>query len=152
MWTSGPWLFGMMDKEAPNVKYAMSPIPVGKVSGTAAAPDLVVLFKDSPNKAAAAKFSEFLYRPDNRKMWLKGRGSIPDTIETIADPEFANNPKWKIFIDEMANAHVEPQTATTGRLYEELTKAGQACMLGQKTAKQAVDDLASLMEKELAKP
>jgi len=152
MWTSGPWLFGMMDKETPDLKYAMSPIPIGKVSGTAAAPDLVVLFKDSPNKQAAAKFSEFLYRPDNRKMWLKGRGSIPDTIETIADPEFANNPKWKIFIDEMANAHVEPQTATTGRLYEELTKAGQACMLGQKTAKQAVDDLASLMEKELAKP
>jgi multiple sugar transport system substrate-binding protein len=152
MWTSGPWLFGMLDKEAPDLKYAMAPIPVGKTPGTGAMPDLVVLFKDSPNKEAAAKFTQFLYRPEIRKAWLLGRGCIPDTKATIADPEFANNPKWKIFIDQMQYAHVEPQSPQTGRLYEELTKAGQACMLGNKTAKQAVDDLAALMEKEIKAP
>jgi multiple sugar transport system substrate-binding protein len=152
MWSSGPWLFGMLDSEVPDLEYGMTPIPILNVRGTAAMPDLVVLFKDSPNKEAAAKFSEFLFRPEIRKEWLMQRGSIPDTLATIADPDFAENPKWNIFINEMPYSHVEPQTATTGRLYEELTKAAQACMLGDKTAQEAMDGLAEIMEKELDKP
>lgn len=152
MWSSGPWLFGMLDSEVPDLSYGMSPIPVLSQRGTGAMPDLVVLFKDSPNKEAAAKFTEYLFSPEVRKQWLLGRGSLPDTYATMADPAFSENTKWNIFINEMPYAHVEPQTADTGRLYEELTKAGQACMLGSKTAKQAMDDLAKVMEEELAKP
>ncbi len=147
---TGPWVWGMIDNENPGLAYAMINLPIKKKLASIAAPDLVVMFKESRNKKAAGKFLDFQYRDDIRKGFVKGRGCIPDTFALIKDPELAN-PKWDAFQAVAPYAVPQPVTLTTSRLMEEVMKMGQAAFLNKKTPKQAIEDLAEVM-KTLAKP
>jgi multiple sugar transport system substrate-binding protein len=147
---TGPWVFGMIDNEHPDMPYAMINLPVKKKLASIAAPDLMVMFKDSKNKKAAGKFLDFQYRDDIRKGFVQGRGCIPDTFALISDPDLAS-PKWDAFQAVAPYAVPQPVTLTTSRLMEEVMKMGQASFLDKKTPKQAVEDLAKVMQ-TLAKP
>jgi multiple sugar transport system substrate-binding protein len=147
---TGPWVFGMIDGEHPDMPYAMVNLPVKKKLASIAAPDLVVMFKDSKNKKAAGKFLAFQYRDDIRKGFVQGRGCIPDTFALISDPDLAS-PKWDAFQAIAPYAVPQPVTLTTSRLMEEVMKMGQASFLDKKTPKQAIEDLAKVMQ-TLAKP
>jgi multiple sugar transport system substrate-binding protein len=147
---TGPWVFGMIDNEHPDMPYAMINLPIKKKLASIAAPDLVVMFKDSKNKKAAGKFLDFQFRDDIRKGFVQGRGCIPDTFALISDPDLAS-PKWDAFQAVAPYAVPQPVTLTTSRLMEEVMKMGQAAFLDKKTPKQAVEDLAKVME-TLAKP
>jgi multiple sugar transport system substrate-binding protein len=142
---TGPWVFGMVDEQNPDMPYGMINLPVKDEIASIAAPDLVVMFSDSKNKEAAGKFLDFQYRDDIRKGFVQGRGCIPDTFALIEDPDLAT-PKWEAFQKVAPYAVPQPVTLTTSRLMEEVMKMGQAAFLDKASPKSALEDLAEVME------
>lgn len=138
------------NRAARALPYKMVAFPVNQKAANIAAPDLLVMFKDSKNKEAVMKFIEFQYRDDIRKGFVQGRGIIPDTYSLMEDPELAS-PVWDAFQSVAPDSIPQPITPTTNRLMEEVMKMGQAVFLGQGTPQEEIDALAETMQ-SLSKP
>lgn len=136
---TGPWLIGLMQKEAPNINYSVIPIPKGTDQVTLGVTDSMVMF-DTAKEAASKKFVNFFLQDANYLEYIKGRGML-STIDSVSkDPYFTQNPKLNVFTNLLQTAKFVPLTSDWPRVMDEGTKALQAVYLGRKTPEKALQD------------
>ncbi|MCF1494368.1 extracellular solute-binding protein [Agrobacterium vitis] len=134
-----PFLSGQIQKEAPNIKYGIAPIPEGTNAATYAVTDSIVMFKNTRHKQAAWAFLDQLFSQDARIEFTKGEGFLPTTKSEAEDPFFQNNADLKAFVDLLPNAKFAPLIANWEGVSTAVIRNLQLLYLGEKSPKEAMD-------------
>src|SRR5262249_44914983 len=142
----------MLAQEAPDLQYGFTKIPMADASiqyHNAFWPDVVVMFKQSQHKEAAAKFLEYQFNKENRLAFAQQRGVIPERIDVGQDPAFAENGAVQFFVEELkvaVNVYAAPYTHEDQAFNIRSAELAKA-LLGEQTAQQAMDNAAQQINK-----
>lgn len=139
VWT-GPWFFGILDRDQPSLKYAVARTPKGTVNATQVMTDSMVMFNQSQNKDLAWKFLEFMYQDKRRLDFDKAFGMLPEKPAVAKDPTFQNDKRWRQFLEEMDGAVIFPSSGVWAKVSDVLVVAIQEAMVAGKPSQQALDE------------
>jgi len=103
MMVNGPWQIPDLEKTAPDLKYGLAFIPKDKqYASVLGGENLGVV--DGPNVAEALEFIKYVASPEVNKKFAQDFGYFPARKDIAADPYWSENPKLKVFAENMANA------------------------------------------------
>lgn len=114
--------------------------------------NLVVLASASKlQQRAAMKYIQWLSKPENAAEFSKATGYIPVTKQavTLMADTFKQMPQYQTAIDQLKYAQPRPQHPAYSEMQEQIMKALQKSVLKEVTPKQALDDAAALVTKNL---
>ncbi len=151
MMITGPFLIGQMAKEAPNLQYGIIPVPKGTTQSTYAVTDSIVMFKNSKVKAAAWKFLDYIFTKEPRMEFNKNEGFLPTTTAVAQDPNFANDPRLKVFVGLMPNAHFAPVITGWEDVAKDVIDALQSVYLGNAQPAPALQQAAAKANQALGR-
>lgn len=144
---TGPWLRGQIASEAPDLKYAMAPMPEGTSALTWGGTDSMMLFKSSPNKELAWKFlEEAAFSTETRLEFTLSEGFLPVLKEEMDDPRLADDASLKVFADMLPIARFAPLVPQWEQVVAATTSALQQIYLGQQDAETALGAAATQID------
>jgi multiple sugar transport system substrate-binding protein len=144
---SGPWLRGQIASEAPNLHYAIAPVPAGTTQATWAGSDSIMLFKASKNKQLAWQFiEEALFSKDTRLEFDLTEGFLPVLKEEMEDPQLANDASLKAFADMLPIAKFAPLLPQWEEVVAATTSALQKIYLGKEEPKAALQEASTQID------
>lgn len=147
---TGPWFWGMLDKNVPNLKYGIAPIPSPKKQVTMAVTDNLIMMKSCKDKKAAWKFIEFFYQPALREEWAKTFGMIPE-LQSVAETDFIKkSPQWTQFMKLLPTGKFVPLHPKWTKIADEIVTGVQQALMGEKTPKEALDAAADRVNAAMA--
>jgi ABC-type glycerol-3-phosphate transport system substrate-binding protein len=154
---TGSWMPTIIQNDAPDLPFDVAPLPVAE-SGMAHAnvfwPDCVMMAQQSQNKEMAAELLTFMFNFENRLLWAKQRGVIPERIDVGNDPRYLdpNDPITKFnqfYVKELENAHNVFETPWPATGTEDSTTIDDGLakvLLGEATAEEAMQEAARLID------
>ncbi len=148
MLLEGPWKIAEMEGAYPDFEYATTEIPAGKGGSISVLGGEDISMFNSANKDAAWKFIKFMTEPFAQEEMAKC-GQIPVNKEAL-ESDTAKEADFAPFIDAIATAKSRPTVACWSEMDSELSVAVTAVMNGEKTAKEAMDELAVTFDEMLA--
>jgi ABC-type glycerol-3-phosphate transport system substrate-binding protein len=153
MLQTGSWFPTLLKNNAPDMAYGVEMIPVaeeGTKPTTGFWPDAVLMFKQTKQPQAAAEMLQFMFTKDNRLLFAKQRGVIPERIDVGQDPDYAVSDTEKFFVKALETAHntyETPWPATFVKMLNELNVlVGRACA-GELTADDAMQQAGEFTDK-----
>lgn len=150
MFITGPWFWGMLDKDVPNIEYELAPIPKGKEQVTMAVTDNLVMFKSCEDKQAALRFIEFFYDPELRTEWAKTFGMLPE-LKSVAESDYITGSKqWSLLMSLLPSGRFVPLHPRWTTISNEIRDALQEAQLQSKTPAEALHDAAERVNTILA--
>ena len=151
MFSDGPYYMGIMKSAAPEMagQWRVALHPYGKQPGSYLGGTGLMIPANSPNKEAAWKFVEYAMQVQNQINVYKLAGAAPaltaalDSPEVnVADPYFGGQKAFAVFLETMKTAHHFPYVRQWVDIDDAFTNAMQQIALGQKSAKDALDEAA----------
>jgi multiple sugar transport system substrate-binding protein len=139
IWT-GPWFFGILDRDKPGLKYAVARTPKGTVNSSQVMTDSMVMFNQSKNKDLAWKFLEFMYQDKRRLEFDKAMGMLPEKQTVAKDATFQNDKRWRQFLEELDGAVIFPSSGVWAKVSDVLVVAIQEVMVAGKAPQAALDE------------
>jgi multiple sugar transport system substrate-binding protein len=90
------------------VNYGVAPMPTndGSAPQTYGVTDYLMAFKKPGNQSAVKAFYDLYYQPDQVNTFIKAEGFLPVTQSGVK--EFSSDPKLKVYLDTLPNAHLTP--------------------------------------------
>lgn len=149
MLLEGPWKIAEMEGAYPDFEYATTEIPAGKGGSISVLGGEDISMFNSANKDAAWKFIKFMTEPFAQEEMAKC-GQIPVNKEAL-ESDTVKGADFAPFIDAITTAKSRPTVACWSEMDSELSVAITAVMNGEKTAKEAMDELAVTFDEMLAK-
>ena len=150
MMITGPWFWGMLDKQAPDLEYGIAPIPARKQQVTMAVTDNLILMKACRDKGAAWKFVEHFYRPELREEWARTFGMLPE-LKAVAESEFiTSSPQWTKFMELLPTGKFVPLHPRWTAIADEIVTGVQQALMGRKSPQAALDDAAQRVDRVIA--
>ncbi len=134
---NGPWM-EFMSKDA-GVPFASRPGPMKSNMAAAGFVDAFSLYNKAENKEEIAKFVQWLYTDERRTKWSTEHGMIP-CLKNAGKDKFYDTDTWKMFIGQLDFTYYHPPVSNWMKISMEGVKQIQSCLLGEKTAEQAIDD------------
>jgi multiple sugar transport system substrate-binding protein len=153
MLETGSWYPTLLKNNAPDLQVGIAPIPVAKAGMkpvTAFWPDAIMMFKQSKHPKEAAKFLEWMYGKENRLLFAKQRGVIPERIDVGADPAYAVGDTEKFFVEQLQtakNAYETPFPATIFKVYTQAETLVGRAVAGEISAEEAMKQAAEFADK-----
>lgn len=150
---TAPFLSKQIKDEAPNLNYAVAPIPAGPTGdqGTYGVTDSIVLFDNSKVKDEAWKFLDFIFTTDQRTKFDKVEGFLPVNAEEAKDPLFADNKDLKVFASLLPKARFAPVIPGWEEIADTTSSAIQKIYLGQGQVEPTLKEAAAKINGILAK-
>ncbi|MDR4887492.1 sugar ABC transporter substrate-binding protein [Fredinandcohnia sp. QZ13] len=148
MMISANFLPTILAKDAPDLNYGVSTIPVndGKDPFNLGVEDVLMVFKSTKHPDAVGKFLEYFYSAENHEQFMKNEGMLP-VIEEVGESMASKDPEKATFIEQLPVAKFYPTTDPT---YTEVRlgaiKATQQVLLKELSAKEALDALQAEIE------
>jgi len=139
VWT-GPWFFGILDRDQPNLKYGVTRTPKETVNSSQVMTDSMVMFNQSKNKDLAWKFLDLMYQDKRRLDFDKAFGMLPEKQTVAKDSTFQNDKRWRQFLEELDGAVIFPSSGVWAKVSDVLVVAIQEAMVGGKPVQQALDE------------
>lgn len=144
MFISGPWQIGLIKQEggpAMNGKWAVAALPQ-KVSNTSflGGSDMVV-FKNSPNKAAAWKFVQYLASPAVQIKWYNTVADLPAVQSAWNTGSLASDKNLAIFHTQLTSANGPPNIPNWDEVSTMVNNDMQEVMFGKSSPQQAAADM-----------
>jgi len=146
-----PMLIPQLKAEAPNLRYAVLPLPVQNEPLTLGVTDVLTLSSSSKNQKAAWDFMQFLYGAKYRAEFDRAEGLLPVTVEGAADSYYRDNPDIAAFAAGLSHARFAPTIQGWSELSEITLRSLQAMYAGQKTPTEAMTDAARQIDDVLAR-
>jgi multiple sugar transport system substrate-binding protein len=131
MMITGPWFWGMLEKEAPDLEYGIAPIPAHKKQVTMAVTDNLILFQSCADKDAAWKFVEYFYRTDLRQKWAQTFGMLPELKEVAESDFIRQSPQWSTFMDLLETGQFVPLHPRWNAIAVEISAGVQEALLAK---------------------
>ena len=150
MFVTGPWFWGMLDKDVPDLRYELAAIPARKEQVTMAVTDNLIMFKSCADKQAAWRFIEFFYDPELRLEWAETFGMLPELKEVAESEYITSSPQWSLLMSLLPDGRFVPLHPRWISIAEELKVGLQEAQLQTKTPQQALDDVATRVNAILA--
>ena len=148
MLLEGPWKIAEMQGAYPDFAYGTAPMPAGKGGSVSVLGGEDISMFRSANQDAAWKFMEFMTFPYAQEEMAKC-GQIPVNKEAL-ESDTVKKADFAPFIEAIKTAKSRPTVASWSEIDSELATAVTAVMNGEKTAQEAMDELAVKMDKLLA--
>jgi multiple sugar transport system substrate-binding protein len=150
---TAPFLSGQIKKEAPNLNYAVAPIPAGPNGdqGTYGVTDSIVLFANSKVKDEAWKFLDFIFTTEQRTKFDKVEGFLPVNAEEAKNPMFADDRDLKVFASLLPKARFAPVIPGWEDIAQTASNAIQKIYLGQGEIEPTLKEAAAKINETLAK-
>lgn len=145
MLLEGPWKIAEMEGAYPEFEYATAPIPAGKSGSISVLGGEDISMFNSANKDAAWKFMTSPFAQEE----MAKCGQIPVNKEAL-ESDTVKEADFAPFVDAITTAKSRPTTACWSEMDSELSVAVTAVMNGEKTAKEAMDELAVKFDEMLA--
>jgi len=144
MFFSGPWNVGLIQQEggaAMNGKWAIAQMPQ-KVSNTSfVGGSNMVVFKNSPNRAAAWKFVQYLTNPTVQVKWYNTIGDLPAVQSAWNIGSLATDKNLTIFHTQLNDAQGPPSISKWEEVANVIDNDMQSVMLGKSSPDQAAQDM-----------
>lgn len=148
MLLEGPWKVSEMAGAYPDFKYATAPVPEGKGGSISVLGGEDIGMFNTANKDAAWKFMKFMTDEFAQEEMAKC-GQIPCNIEAM-NSDTVKNADFAPYIEQLKTAKSRPTVASWSEIDSELTAAVSEVVNGEKTAQEAMDDLAPKVDELLA--
>ena len=132
-----------------NIKYFQIPPFAGNKPAPLIVTDSIAVYKDGKNLEGIGKFLDFLYKDEWKAPLDKQMGFPPVTISAAQRPEF-QTPMYKAMGEANLNAKGWPLVTGWAEASSILIDANQKALLGQMSAKEALDWAAKEIDKARA--
>lgn len=150
MMITGPWFWGMLDKDVPELEYELAPIPARKEQVTMAVTDNLIMFQSCKDKQAAWRFIEFFYDAKLRQEWAETFGMLPE-LKEVAESEFiTGSEQWSLLMSLLPSGRFVPLHPRWVSVADEIKNGLQEAQLQSKTPRQALDAAAERVNRILA--
>ncbi len=135
MMMSGPYNIGNLAKAGGAGfadKYAVATLPKDTSATSFVGGSNLVVFKDSPNRAAAWKLVQWLSQPEVQVKWYQATGDLPAVESAWKDKVLADDTKLSVFGDQLKDTNAPPSVPTWTQVsaaadtqLEQIVKAGK---------------------------
>ncbi|TWD79585.1 carbohydrate ABC transporter substrate-binding protein (CUT1 family) [Kribbella amoyensis] len=112
---------------------------------------LVARSASSKHASAAQALVEFLGTPESILPTAEQRGSVPGVQDLRTSEYVQNNDFVKLALDNMSKARSEGGTAAWMEIREKIKVTLETAVVGQRTAKEAIDELANLSKQAISR-
>ncbi|HEX6479068.1 MAG TPA: sugar ABC transporter substrate-binding protein [Ktedonobacteraceae bacterium] len=144
MFISGPWEISLIQQEggsAMNGKWALSTLPQNVTNTSFAGGADMVVFKNSPNRAAAWKFVQYVTQPDVQQKWYSTVSDLPAVKAAWNTGTLATDKNLTVFHDQLNNTQGPPTIVNWEQVATLIDNDMQQVMLGKTTPQQAAQDM-----------
>ena len=148
MLLEGPWKTAEMEGAYPDFKYATAEMPAGEGGSASVLGGEDISMFNSADKDAAWKFMKFMTSPFAQEEMAKC-GQIPVNKEAL-ESDTVKGAAFAPFLDAITTAKSRPTVACWSEMDSELSVTVTSVMNGEKTAQEAMDELAVLYDELLS--
>ena len=149
MLLEGPWKTAELAGAYPDVAYGTAYMPAGEGGSISVLGGEDIAMFNTANREAAWKFMQFM-TGEYAETAMAKCGQIP--VNKVAlESDVVKNADYAPFIQAIETAKARPTVAAWSEMDNELTNAMTAVVNGEKTAQEAMDELAVVFD-ELLKP
>ena len=149
MMLEGPWKTAELAGAYPDVAYGTAYMPAGECGSISVLGGEDIAMFNTANREAAWKFMQFM-TGEYAETAMAKCGQIP--VNKVAlESDVVKNADYAPFIQAIETAKARPTVAAWSEMDNELTNAMTAVVNGEKTAQEAMDELAVVFD-ELLKP
>lgn len=149
MMLEGPWKTAELAGAYPDVAYGTAYMPAGEGGSNSVLGGEDIAMFNTANREAAWKFMQFM-TGEYAETAMAKCGQIP--VNKVAlESDVVKNADYAPFIQAIETAKARPTVAAWSEMDNELTNAMTAVVNGEKTAQEAMDELAVVFD-ELLKP
>ena len=149
MMLEGPWKSAELAGSYPDVEYGTAPIPAGEGGSISVLGGEDIAMFNSANKEAAWKFMQFM-TSEFAETEMAKCGQIP-VNKAALESDTVKNASFAPFIEAIQTAKARPTVAAWTEMDDALSTAMTAVCSGDKTAKEAMDELAVKFDELLKK-
>ncbi|MBN2172123.1 MAG: sugar ABC transporter substrate-binding protein [Candidatus Krumholzibacteriota bacterium] len=154
---TGPWNLGEFRRRLPaelQDAWATAPLPgpAGPASGLSlAGGSSLVVFRESPRRAAAWQFIAYLLRPEVQRRFYRLTGDLPARRDAWAAPEFAADSTLRSFRIQLERVVSTPKIPEWEQIASRLQLRAEAAVRGALTADAALAALDADVDRILEK-
>jgi multiple sugar transport system substrate-binding protein len=133
----------ILEQEAPDLDWDFGSIPrnEGIPEFSLGVEDFLMVFNTAENTEVIGKFLDFFYEKERYIKFLEQEGMLP-TTKSVGETMSAQDPMTARFVDQLPKAKFYPlQDPQLDTVFKDLTRACQQALTGEKTPKQALDEL-----------
>ena len=141
MMLEGPWKSAELAGAYPDVAYGTAPIPAGEGGSISVLGGEDIAMFNTANKEAAWKFMQFM-TSEYAETEMAKCGQIP-VNKAALESETVKAADYAPFIEAIQTAKARPTVAAWSEMDNDLTVAMTAVVSGEKTAQEAMDELAA---------
>ena len=141
MMLEGPWKSAELAGAYPDVAYGTAPIPAGEGGSVSVLGGEDIAMFNTANKEAAWKFMQFM-TSEYAETEMAKCGQIP-VNKAALESDTVKAADYAPFIEAIQTAKARPTVAAWSEMDNELQVAMNAVVTGEKTAQEAMDELAA---------
>ena len=141
MMLEGPWKSAELAGAYPDVAYGTAPIPAGEGGSVSVLGGEDIAMFNTANKEAAWKFMQFM-TSEFAETEMAKCGQIPVNVAAL-ESDTVKNADYAPFIEAIQTARARPTVAAWSEMDNGLQVALTAVVNGEKTAQEALDELAA---------
>ena len=141
MMLEGPWKSAELAGAYPDVVYGTAPIPAGEGGSTSVLGGEDIAMFNTANREAAWKFMQFM-TGEYAETEMAKCGQIP-VNKAALESDTVKNADYAPFIEAIQTARARPTVAAWSEMDNGLQVAMTAIVNGEKTAQEALDELAA---------
>lgn len=141
MMLEGPWKSAELAGAYPDVAYGTAPIPAGEGGSISVLGGEDIAMFNSANKEAAWKFMQFM-TSEYAETEMAKCGQLP-VNKAALESETVKAADYVPFIEAIQTAKARPTVAAWSEMDNDLQVAMNAVVTGEKTAQEAMDELAA---------
>ena len=140
MMLEGPWKSAELAGAYPDVAYGTAPIPAGEGGSVSVLGGEDIAMFNTANQEAAWKFMQFM-TSEFAETEMAKCGQIPVNVAAL-ESDTVKNADYAPFIEAIQTAKARPTVAAWSEMDNGLQMAMTAVVSGEKTAQEAMDELA----------
>ncbi|MFA5093810.1 MAG: extracellular solute-binding protein [Candidatus Omnitrophota bacterium] len=134
MQISGAWNLLAIPHDSPNLDFGVALVPRPYLNKgqpvSFAGGELLVVMKQSKHSREAVKLMKFLLKEENIMRVVKAqRNVLPSTKKSVKDPYFREQPKQRVFFEQMMTAKAAPGHRAWQKIEEEISRAVEEMVL-----------------------
>lgn len=140
MMENGPWVFPAIEEANVNFKWNVAKLPIDKNYSVILGGEDVAVIKGK-NVDGAMSFIRFMGSPENVKKTILTYGSIPPRRDVAMQPEWSQNPKWNVFMEQMDYATLRLQNVRWPTISDTISEQLSDVIVGTTTPNEATKKL-----------
>lgn len=141
MFISGPWMAKTVKDTVKDVdgKWAIATLPKKENNISSMGGSNLTIFEYSKKKDDAAKFIEFMARPENQLEWMKLTDALPTALKAWEDDSLKSDPVYSVFNEQLQNSEPMPLISEFEEIAQNYLKHFEQIYLGGANVQKEMD-------------